>query len=180
MSAHSFALQPFLAMDRAIPGMEIAGTIERNDLTLAIHYVLTGRLLELIISEPSDPPVRKSRLWEHTCFELFVAPGHATQYWEFNCSTSGHWNVYRFLDYRQGMQEERALSLLPFQVQRGANELTLILKTSLDGIAKPEQSLDIGVSAVLRHRSGALSYWALTHTGLQPDFHRRDGFLLKL
>ncbi|MEB3264615.1 MAG: hypothetical protein VKJ66_09615 [Synechococcus sp.] len=43
-----------------------------------------------------------------------------------------------------------------------------------------EAPLRIGVTAVLEDRRGGISYWALAHTGPEPDFHRRDSFLLRL
>jgi len=33
---------------------------------------------------------------------------------------------------------------------------------------------------VLERRNGALEYWALSHPGPEADFHRRDGFSLRL
>jgi hypothetical protein len=40
--------------------------------------------------------------------------------------------------------------------------------------------LDVGVCAVIDHPHHPLSYWALTHPGPEADFHRRDGFVLRL
>ena len=65
---------------------------------------------------PADMPARRDRLWEETCFEFFLAVKNSPRYWEFNLSPAGHWNVYRFADYRQGMQEEPAFASLPFSV----------------------------------------------------------------
>ncbi|MEO0397735.1 MAG: hypothetical protein AAF243_17370, partial [Cyanobacteria bacterium P01_A01_bin.137] len=39
-----------------------------------------------------------------------------------------------------------------------------------------DQPLELGVSSVLK--TDDLSHWALTHTGNEPDFHRRDSFRL--
>jgi hypothetical protein len=36
------------------------------------------------------------------------------------------------------------------------------------------------VSAVIEQHDGAISYWALAHPAGKPDFHHRDGFVLKL
>jgi hypothetical protein len=36
------------------------------------------------------------------------------------------------------------------------------------------------VTAVLQQQSGSCSYWALRHPGPEADFHRRDGFALRL
>ena len=37
-----------------------------------------------------------------------------------------------------------------------------------------------GSSAVITDRHLETTYWSLTHPGLQPDFHRRDAFLIDL
>jgi hypothetical protein len=36
------------------------------------------------------------------------------------------------------------------------------------------------VTAVIEQQGEALSYWALAHSGLEADFHRREDFLLRL
>jgi hypothetical protein len=33
---------------------------------------------------------------------------------------------------------------------------------------------------VLQHRSGQLSYWAVTHCSPKPDFHLRENFICRL
>lgn len=40
--------------------------------------------------------------------------------------------------------------------------------------------LQIGLSAVIATKEGAISYWALAHPPGKPDFHHKDCFALKL
>jgi hypothetical protein len=42
-------------------------------------------------------------LWEHTCFEAFIAVPGVPGYYEFNFSPALAWAAYRFSDYRDGM-----------------------------------------------------------------------------
>jgi hypothetical protein len=42
------------------------------------------------------------------------------------------------------------------------------------------QPLELAVTAVLEQRNGLISYWALQHGGPEADFHRRDGFVLRI
>jgi hypothetical protein len=156
------------------------GTIARRANALAIRYTLRGRLGEVVIPEPAAMPVRKRGLWEETCFELFLAIRGTQRYWEFNLSPAGHWNAYRFASYREGMEEERDFSSLPFRVERQSDSLSLRLELDLDKIARSDQVLEVAVSAVIKQRDGSITYWALTHTGSQPDFHRRDSFIIAL
>jgi hypothetical protein len=40
--------------------------------------------------------------------------------------------------------------------------------------------LEVSLTAVIEQVGQGVSYWALAHTGAEPDFHRRDSFGLKL
>uniref|UniRef100_UPI004056A284 DOMON-like domain-containing protein n=1 Tax=Candidatus Electronema sp. TaxID=2698783 RepID=UPI004056A284 len=172
-----FPLQPFTA-DRLTDGLQLTGSAARSYSGLLISWELRGRLKSILLPEQSAAPLRRDQLWQESCFEFFAAPTVSSQYWEINLSPSGDWNVYAFDEYRAGMREETALAALPFRIVRRTESLRLELVFSLDKIIPPEQPLALGISAVLRHRSGRSSYWALTHCGLKPDFHMRESFLL--
>jgi len=101
------------------------------------------------------------------------------RFWEFNLSPSGHWNVFRFSAYREGMQEDAAIGSLPFIVQRQSGAFSLSLNIDLDRIIRSDQVMAVGVSAVIKSRRGETSYWALTHLGKQVDFHRRESFIIE-
>jgi hypothetical protein len=40
--------------------------------------------------------------------------------------------------------------------------------------------LEVSLTAVIEQVGEGVSYWALAHTGAEPDFHRRDSFWLRL
>jgi hypothetical protein len=179
MNDQPFSLQPFPSAS-PLPSWKITGHIARRSNRLAIRYALLGPLADLAIPAPSDRPARRNGLWEETCFEFFLGAKDSEGYWEFNLSPAGHWNVYRFAAYRQGMQEETALTSLPLSVENQSDALRLALELDLERIVPPDQALEVAVSAVLKHKDGRMTYWALTHPGPQADFHRRDGFILDL
>jgi hypothetical protein len=179
MNDRSFSLAPFPSA-RHLPSVTIGGAIARHANALAIRYRLLGRLREVLIPEPAAVPDRRDGLWKDMCFELFLAVRGSPPYWEFNLSPAGHWNVYRFTSYRQGMEEEREFSSLPFRVERQSGSLSLSLELDLDRIAGGDQFLEVAVSAVIKQRDGSVTYWALTHPGPKPDFHRREGFVVAL
>lgn len=170
-----FSLQPV----SSLLDFKITGNFARHSNTLAIHYVLFGPLAELMIPEPVLP-ARKQGLWEATCFEFFLAVKHSPQYWEFNLSPTGDWNVYRFAAYRQGMQEETAFTSLPFSIQNQSDALLITLELDLHQIVQADQALEMAINSVIKHRDGEATYWALTHCGSQADFHRRDSFIVEL
>ncbi|MCU0532495.1 MAG: DOMON-like domain-containing protein [Hydrococcus sp. Prado102] len=173
-----FSLQPF---DSIHPlDLKIDGSISRNENTLFVSYTLFGDLSKIVIPATVNLPIRKHELWEETCFEFFLGIKNLTRYWEFNLSPAGHWNIYRFDDYRQGMQEEMAMMSLPFSVQNQSEALLLILELDLDKFISVDTLLDVAITTVIKSQEGNISYWALTHTGSQADFHRRDSFIIDL
>lgn len=174
-----FSLQPFPS-NKPLPNLSIAGDIARNSNKIAIRYEVTGELKEIAIAPPSNTPARQHQLWEETCFEFFLGIKNSQQYWEFNLSTAGDWNVYRFDGYRQGMQEEVAFNTLPFTFENQADRLTLSLDVDLDKIIAEEQLLDVAITTVIKQINGEVSYWALTHLGAEADFHLRDSFVMEL
>jgi len=179
MNHQSFFLQPFPSTGQLLD-LKIAGKIAQNAHKLAIEYALVGDIKEIALALPSATPLRKHELWQNTCFEFFLAIKNSQQYWEFNLSPAGHWNVYSFDDYRQGMQEETALTKLPFIVQQQADSLQLNLNFDLAKIIPQEQFLEVAITTVIKHKDGEITYWALTHQGAEADFHRRDSFILEL
>jgi hypothetical protein len=175
----SFTLQPFPGTRPRAP-LEITGSISRQGRTLGLRYELRGHLAAVVLPEPAVRPLRRQGLWEETCLEFFLAPRHSRRYWEFNLSPAGPWNVFTFQGYRQGMQEEPALAALPFTVERAPDSLLLILKVDLAGLIPAHQALDAAISAVIKGQDDDTTYWALTHPGPQPDFHRREAFIIEL
>ena len=179
MKGQSFSLKPFPATV-PLPSLETTGSIARRAATLTLRYALRGALTALAMPPPAAQPARRRGLWEATCFEFFLAVKNAPCYWEFNLSPGGHWNVYAFADYRRGMAEEMAFSSLPWRVQTTRDSLLLDLELDLAGIIRADQAVTAAVAAVLELQNGEATYWALAHPGPQPDFHRRDSFLLEL
>lgn len=152
----------------------------RNLNSFFIHYELFGKLSEIVFPKKSVIPSRKNNLWNNTCFEFFVAIKDLPRYWEFNISPSGDWNVYSFLDYRNGMMEERAFTSLPFKIQNQSESFQLDLECDLGNIVNGSKPLEMAISAVIEYKNNELSYWALTHCGCKADFHLRESFIIQL
>ena len=179
MNIVKFSLKPF--RDKGpVPDIEIAGSIARRVNMVSIGYTLRGDLLDLAIPAPVDVPERRDRLWEDTCLEFFLGVKGSTEYREFNLSPAGHWNVYRFSSYREGMREEPAIASLPFEVWSEPGALRLALDLDIGTIVPAGRAMDVAVCAVVKTRTGEFSHWALVHPGPRPDFHRRDGFKLDI
>jgi len=179
MNGRRFSLKPFPTADLP-PDVKITGSIIRHSNTLTINYMLIGPLADLAIPAPAENQLRRNALWEETCFEFFLCPKNSAHYWEFNLSPAGHWNVYHFTAYRQGMQEEPAYESLPFSFEFQTTVLRLSLELDLGRIIAQEQALDMGISAVIKAADSSITHWALAHPGAVADFHRRDSFIVAL
>ncbi|MDJ0799322.1 MAG: DOMON-like domain-containing protein [Calothrix sp. MO_167.B12] len=178
MNRQQFSLQPFTPIHHL--DLQIHGNITRNHNTLGINYVFQGDLEKIDIPTPADIPTRQHELWQATCFEFFLGIKHSPHYWEFNLSPTEDWNIYRFDDYRQGMQEETAITSLPFTLHRQPETLQLSLQLDLHKFIAPEMNLDIGITAVVKDVNGVITYWALKHSGEEADFHLRNSFTIDL
>ena len=177
MSSQSFELIPFNSQQSAIA---ITGEVVREGDRLQLQYKLTGDTSAIELPELNALPQRKDELWQHTCFEFFLGIEGEPVYWEFNLSPSGNWNIYRLSGYRQNLQLEAGYDALPFTVLVTDSLCMLNIELELSGIVTAAQSLNLSVTAVVEEQAGPISYWAIAHTGTEPDFHRRDSFTIQL
>ena len=60
---------------------------------MSLCYEARGNLSKVEIPAAAETPRRRDRLWEETCLELFLGTADSGEYWEFNLSPAGHWNV---------------------------------------------------------------------------------------
>lgn len=185
MSCMDFRLQPFAGESfregRPSFALEITGkTARRDNSSLCLGFLVAGDVAKIDIPAPAGLPLRKDWLWKETCFEMFVSEKGSSRYWEFNLSPSGHWNVYRFSAYREGMREETAFESLPFSTNRADGSFSLSLEIEPARFIEADRLLAVGVSAVIKGKDGGTSFWALRHCGERPDFHSRESFVIEL
>ena len=142
--------------------------------------MLAGDLSTVSLQSLNANPARNDELWRKTCFELFLAIENTPQYWEFNMSPSGNWNVYVMDAYRQvGMREETRIQRIPFDVQKEAAGLSLEMTINLDPIIAGEKPIDVGITSVIQTKNGKETYWALLHPSPEADFHARESFVVE-
>jgi hypothetical protein len=160
-----------------------AGVSRSADGCLVFFYRLCGDMARLLIPTPQTT-TRNDGLWEHTCFEAFVAVAGNTAYREFNFSPSGQWAAYAFSGYRQ--PEASPVLTQPPQISilltAGRLELTSVISGDILPLAPTAPELQIGLSAIIESTDtleGCRSYWALRHPAARPDFHHRDSFVLE-
>ena len=142
-----------------------------------------GDLLAVSLSsiQPSSVPMhgdRRDELWKHSCFEAFIGVPGSQQYWEFNVSPLGHWNLYSFESYRHGgsgLVEALPPSVSVRQTRQDCRcDVVLDLRPWWPIEGMPE----LGLTMVVEEINGRLSYWGLSHPGDAADFHDRRSFLI--
>jgi len=159
----------------------IEARVTRTGGVLAFTFSLDGALGRLRIPAPRAPRIAPM-LWQHTCFEAFIALPDLPAYHEFNFAPSGEWVVYEFHSYRNaaGLGDE---TLDPgIAVRHRADRLELDARVRLDRLSPLHQSapLRLGLSAVIEDHDGARSYWSLHHPAGAPDFHHTEALAVRL
>lgn len=179
MTEQSFSLIPFPAA--SIPAITITGKIARQDNRISLLYALAGTTEDIFLPSPSAPCSRKDELWRATCFEFFLGIKDQAQYWEFNLSPSGDWNVYHMDGYRRvGFREEESIKHLELSIQIKADLISLNTLADLRPIVQESQRLDVGITAIIQTKDSRETYWALLHPAPQADFHLRKSFVCSL
>ena len=155
-----------------------------EDAPLELSFSLGPKLAESCIGglsfnrhKPENSARRQDNLWEHTCFEAFLARPGAEGYWEVNIAPNGDWNLYQFDDYRTGGVAEPLAK--PPEVRFSMNRVgcRCTIQIPLQPWWPSAEIPEIALTMVLEDRSSCLSYWALSHPADKPDFHDRRGFL---
>jgi hypothetical protein len=148
---------------------------------LVLTYRLAGALAGVRLPE-AGPSRREDLLWQHTCCEAFVAREHSTAYHELNFSPSRAWALYAFGAYRERVAQPEGHLDPQITVRKAADGLHLEALVALSRLSPAylDAPLRIGLTAVIEAANGSRSYWALHHAAGEPDFHRREGFTLRL
>jgi len=163
----------------AVRGVRV--DVARTADALALTYALDGELDAIRIPTPAAPAIVHG-LWEHTCFEAFVAADGAAAYHEMNLAPSGAWAAFGFRGYRDGEPLSDPALAPGIAVRREAGRLLLDARVPLARLSPAYAGgrLCVALTAVVEAADGGRSFWALRHPAGRPDFHHRDGFALVL
>jgi len=185
LSGDSSLFVPFtlVSFPGTSPGASrVSGRLARKGSDLLCRFEVDA-IAELEIPPSASESRRRDELWRETCLEMFLGRPGEPEYWEVNLSPAGHWNVFRFPDYRQGKVEEAAFSFLPFLVLPESDRMTVDAVLDLASLGLAEEDIEVGLAAVLLSKAGETHYHALAHPRAaagKPDFHHRDGWSLRL
>lgn len=159
-----------------VKSLEVEAEFNRNG-ELQLQYALFGDLAKIQIPPPQQPAETEG-LWNHTCFEAFVAVEGEPGYHEYNFSPSGQWAAFSFSGYRKrcSWSAGKSPEMVWSQDKNGRLKLTANIAASelpKNTCGKPFQ---LGLTAVVESDIGGFSYWAIVHPADRPDFHHRGGF----
>ena len=182
-----FSLLPFADNDLS-RNLTIGGAVSRAGNTLSVSYLLAGEIEKVVLPELASTSDRGEKLWEATCFELFLGAGLERAkdllYREFNFSPSGAWNVLTLQGYRYATQEEPSFESLPFIVEKSDEGLKLEATIDIRSLVDEARPVRLGVSAVILVTDAAgdaqETFWAVAHPTSKPDFHHPNSFALSL
>jgi hypothetical protein len=168
--------------------LSIGATVTRapdaDVLCVRYRVVCDLSLIRNTMHETREVPARRDGLWQSTCLECFVQfEGSAAGYYEFNVALNGDWAAYRFDAYREGMQSVAIAQ--PALEYRACEPDVALIDLRFDFASSPELgrhrgAFRLGICAVVETLDGLRSYWALHHPEGKPDFHRREGFVLRV
>ena len=164
----------------AVRSLGVRVRAEKSDI-LVFHYSLAADMARVRVPPPGVGGPADA-LWQHTCFEAFVAAADAPGYHEFNFSPSQDWAIYRFSAYREGMARAERGEAPEISIDRGDGGLELESAVRLGRLADLHDArhLRVAMAAVIEDDTGGLSYWGLRHPPGKPDFHHPNGFALEV
>lgn len=147
---------------KAVESIEVE--LEWRAESLWLRFTIDGSPDALDLPDPAMP-ARRDGLWQTTCLEAFVRDPEGDGYVEFNFSASGEWAAYRFVGYRQGMENLEMQFGPDIGIDCSDSHLALEAIVPLAG------RHHLALSAVIQEADGTKSYWALAHPPGKPDFH---------
>jgi hypothetical protein len=137
-----------------------------------ISYKLQGDLSGLDLGEGHPHRARVIKLWEKSCFELFIK-NPQDSYIEFNFSPVFEWNAFYFVKKGDELKEYAPMNEIKVDVFLSDDVFQLIVEIAKEkfpaGFFGP--NLEVGITSVVKDKKGSLSYWALSHCDTRPNFH---------
>lgn len=158
----------------------IQSRLQSNEKGLELFYQIKGDSSRLAIPEPHGEARRLDHLWQETCCELFLRrQNESTDYLEFNFAPSGHWAFYRLSGYRATLERPEIGDSPVIKTHIEVGETSVEAKIPWSMIKHHLQGsspLEVGLSVILKEKSGTITYWAVKHPSDKPDFHHPDSF----
>ncbi len=178
-----FSLIPF--DQKTAPASSISVELNHQEHSLFVSYKLTGDIKAIDLETGTPEHQRKIKLWEKTCFELFLKHEEQEDYLEFNFSPVFEWNAFYFPIKGAPLKEYEAIQKVKIDILRSMDVFHLIAEIDNDLLPKHFQKngsigkMQAGITTVLKEKNQKMSYWALDHKDQKPNFHHFDSFICK-
>ena len=151
-----------------------------TNITIEASLSLTSQQLELsfllqgvgdhYLFERESQAKRADELWRATCFEAFVKNLNSKEYWELNIAPNGSWNLYRFSDYREDMQEESRVLTPKVLFKQERDKVRVSIK--VDFMEKLfDERVDFNLALILLDMEGKRHFFTLNPKEGVADFH---------
>lgn len=141
-----------------------------------ITFNIKGDIDKIVVPELSSNPQRIDRLWEQTCFEFFIGEKKKENYYEVNLSPSKDWNVFAFDSYRMGKRDELKIENVNISIEKTKKSLNLSTIIDFSDLIH-SKNIVLGISAMTYDKSENGEYWAIKHSGDNPDFHSKANYI---
>lgn len=151
-----------------------------NNSLLISNFTIRGDLEKVSLLTAPLQINRQMDLWNHTCFEWFIKPKGQNNYWEFNLSPQGSWNVFSFKDYRSKIEIENRAHLLFFDRKiTGTKQIDFSSVIEFNSIFNDKKisEFSMNICSVIEDKKQQKSYWSLIHLQNKPDFHHPSHFI---
>lgn len=175
-----FTLIPY--KEENAPTISIETEINENKDSLFVSYRIKQGCPLIDFGKASPNKARVLKLWEKTCFELFIK-NERNEYVEFNFSPNFEWNCFYFKKLGDPLLEWDQMASLAIDILLSADHFFLFAQIKKElfpkGFFDKKTNLTAGITSVIKEKTGSMSYWALSHADTRPNFHHFDSFKYK-
>jgi len=164
------------------PAINLIAEINSNQESIFVSFRIDQGFECVDTDTPTPNKNRILKLWEKTCFELFIKNDNDS-YVEFNFSPNFEWNCFYFEKKGDALNELKEMQMPDLDILLSKDNFLLFAKIKKvffpKGFFDNNQKLSVGISSVIKDSRKSLSYWALTHCDSRPNFHHFDSFIYK-
>jgi hypothetical protein len=173
-----FTLIPYTS--RSCDPFTVTCELNQNEQTFFISYLIDGNLSSLDLDDPTPSKQRILKLWEKSCFELFLKNSR-DEYLEFNFSPHFEWNCFYFKKKGDPLEEWKNMKRPETDILLSLEKFFLVAEIKKKYLPQNfmTKEMSAGISTVLKMKNKELTYWALSHEDLKPNFHHFDSFKYK-
>lgn len=173
-----FSLIPFDSF--SAPNISIEAELNQNSDCLFLSFRINNEFNLVDHGNGTPKKERVTGLWEKTCFELFIK-NESGQYLEFNFSPVFEWDCFYFNRKGESLKRWEKMQMPVTDILLSEADFlhfSVIKKDFFpEGFFDSGRDLQVGISSVIKEKSGRLSYWALSHADSRPNFHDFRSFV---